>query len=155
MNFLVLSPRNAARSLMLESIFNTLGKGRISAYSAAPHPAANIHPATRAILVQKSHPVDGLQCTNLEIFLEPEAPVMDAVLTLGKTAPSPPWPGAPLTAQWGVEDPASIGHPAAYEVAYAMLEARAKAWLSLDFERMDKAEQQHHLSRIGEASLVM
>ena len=155
MNFLIISPQNAARSLMLESIFNTLGKGRISAYSAAPHPAAHIHPEARAILAQNAQAIDGLHGKNMEIFLEPEAPVMDAVLTLGKPAPSPPWPGAPLPAHWGVENPASIGHPAAYGVAYAMLEARAKAWLSLDFERMGKAEQQHHLSRIGEASLVM
>jgi protein-tyrosine-phosphatase len=155
MNMLILSPKNAARSLMLESIFNTLGKGRISAYSAAPHPAANIHPAARAVLAQKSHATQTLHCKHLDIFLEPEAPVMVAVITVGNTAFRRPWPGTPLTAHWGVEDPASIHHPAAFEIAYAMLEARAKAWLSLDFERMERAEQQHHLSRIGESSLVM
>ena len=82
---------------------------------------------------------------------------MDAVITVcgnARDETCPMWPGAPLKAHWGVEDPASMGR-SAFEVAYAMLEARAKAWLALDFERMDAEEQQCHLTRIGDASLVM
>jgi len=155
MNILILCTGNSARSILLESIFNQLGKGRIKAFSAGSKPTGKVHPEALALLAQKGLPTKGLRSKSWDEFAE--APKMDAVITVcgnARDETCPIWPGAPLTAHWGIEDPASMGR-AAFEVAYSMLEARAKAWLSLDFERMDATARQHHLNRIGEASLVM
>lgn len=155
MNILVLCTGNSARSILLESIFNHLGKGRITAFSAGSQPAGKVHPASLALLRAKGISTRGLHSKSWDEFTN--GPEMDAVITVcgnARDEACPIWPGAPLKAHWGVEDPASMGR-AAFEVAYAMLEARAKAWLALDFEAMDAAEQQQHLTRIGEASLVM
>ncbi len=160
MNILVLCTGNSARSIMLESLFNQLGKGRIKAFSAGAKPAGNVHSESLALLAKKGSPTKGLRSKSWDEFAGPDAPKMDAVITVcgnARDETCPLWPGAPLTAHWGVEDPALItrSQKAAFAVAYAMLEARAKAWLSLDFERMDADEQQHHLTRIGESTLVM
>ena len=155
MNILILCTGNSARSILLESIFNHLGKGRVQAYSAGSKPAGTVHPESLKLLAKNGHPVKGLRSKSWDEFAD--GPQMDAVITVcgnARNETCPMWPGAPLKAHWGIEDPAPMGR-AAFEVAYSMLEARAKAWLSLDFERMNSAEQQHHLSRIGEASLVM
>ena len=155
MKILILCTGNSARSILLESIFNQLGEGRVKAYSAGSKPAGKVHPESLALLAEKGHSVKGLRSKSWDEFAD--GPQMDAVITVcgnARDETCPMWPGAPLKAHWGVEDPAGMGR-AAFEVAYSMLEARAKAWLSLDFERMDSAEQQHHLTRIGDASLVM
>ena len=156
MNILILCTGNSARSILLESIFNQHGKGRVKAYSAGSNPTGKVHPESLALLAKKGHPTKGLRSKSWDEFAD--TPKMDAVITVcgnARDETCPVWPGAPLTAHWGIEDPAAMGTPTAFEVAYAMLEARAKAWLSLDFERMDAADQQHHLTRIGDASLVM
>ncbi len=160
MNILILCTGNSARSILLESIFNHLGKGRVKAYSAGSNPAGAVHPASLALLAKKGLPTLGLRSKSWDEFASPDAPRMEAVITVcgnARDETCPLWPGTPLSAHWGVEDPASVtrSQKAAFEVAYAMLEARAKAWLSLDFEHMDTAERQRHLTRIGEASLVM
>ena len=155
MNILILCTGNSARSILLESIFNELGKGRLKAFSAGSNPAGKVHPKSLALLVNKGHNINGLRSKSWDEFAD--APKMDAVITVcgnAKKETCPIWPGTPLKAHWGVEDPATMGR-AAFEVAYQMLEARAKAWLSLEFERMDAPERQFHLTRIGEASLVM
>lgn len=160
MNILILCTGNSARSILLESIFNGLGKGRIVAFSAGSKPAGAVHPASLELLSAKGFQTKALRSKSWDEFAMPTAPKMDAVITVcgnahGETCLT--LPGVPLKAHWGMEDPAAVtkSPKAAFEVAYAMLEARAKAWLSLDFERMDLTERQYHLSRIGEASLVM
>jgi len=160
MNILILCTQNSARSILLESIFNGLGKGRVKTYSAGSKPAGAVHPASLDLLKKKGFQTKDLRSKSWDEFANPTAPKMDAVITVCSNArnePCPIWPGAPLKAHWGIEDPASVvkSPKAAFEVAYAMLEARAKAWLSLDFERMDQTERQSHLTRIGESSLVM
>ncbi|NOR62339.1 MAG: arsenate reductase ArsC [Rhodobacteraceae bacterium] len=160
MNILILCTGNSARSILLESLFNGLGKGRIKTFSAGSKPAGTVHPTSLDLLKKKGFQTKDLRSKNWDEFAQPTAPKMDAVITVcgnARDETCPIWPGAPLKAHWGVEDPASVVKSpiAAFEVAFAMLEARAKAWLSLDFERMDQAERQHHLTRIGESSLVM
>jgi len=155
MNILILCTGNSARSILLESIFNQHGAGRVKAFSAGSKPTGTVHPESLKLLAKNGHVIKGLRSKSWDEFAQ--APKMDAVITVCSNARDetcPIWPGAPLKAHWGIEDPAAMGR-AAFEVAYSMLDARAKAWLSLDFERMDKAERQHHLTRIGEASLVM
>ncbi len=160
MNILILCTGNSARSILLESIFKALGNGRVAAFSAGSRPAGHIQPAALALLKKKRLPTKALRSKSWDEFAEPTAPKMDAVITVCSNAcneTNPVWPGTPLKAHWGIEDPATFTKSpvAAFEVAYAMLEARAKAWLSLDFERMGQAERQYHLTRIGESSLVM
>ena len=160
MNVLILCTGNSARSILLESIFNALGNGRITAFSAGSQPTGRIHPAALALLKKKRLPTKVLRSKSWDEFAEPSSPIMDTVITVCGNARNeicPIWPGAPLKAHWGVEDPVALTNSpvAAFEVAYAMLEARAKAWLSLDFERLDQIERQYHLTRIGESSLVM
>lgn len=158
MNILILCTGNSARSIMLESIFNRLGKGRIKAFSAGSKPTGKVHPATLALLTEKGAPTKGVRSKSWDEFAD--APKMDAVITVcgnAKNETCPMWPGVPLKAHWGVEDPASVtqSQKAAFEVVYAMLEARAKAWLSLDFEHMGADEKLQNLTRIGESTLVM
>ncbi len=157
MNILVLGTGNSARAVMLQSILNRLGKGRITAFSATFAPDGPLNPNALALLAEKSYPVKNLCTDNADTFISAGAPDIDAVITVGDNADTPPALRTALKGHWGIEDPARIvsAPKAAFEVAYAMLEARAKAWLSLDFERMDTATRQHHITRIGEASLVM
>lgn len=160
MKILILGTTNSARSILLESIFNYLGKGRISAFSAGVEPIACLQPNTLPILKAKGYPQAGLHPKNWRSFTETD---MDAVISVRHntgTDASCYGPGAPLTSHWKIENPAAIASSpsatrAAYDVVFSMLEARAKAWLSLDFERMTPADRQYHLTRIGEASLVM
>ncbi len=163
MNILILCTGNSARSILLESIFMRLGEGRVRAFSAGSMPVGAVHPEALALLRQKSYPCKGLRSKSWDEFATPDAPHMDMVITVcgnAKGESCPRWPGAPLRGHWGIGDPAQItGSPAAtkaaFRVAFDVLEARAKAWLALDFERMDSDERQHHINRIGAASLVM
>jgi len=163
MNILVLCTGNSARSILLECILNKLGAGRITAYSAGSKPAGAPHPVALALLKFKGYPIENLRSKSWDEFAVPGAPVMDAVITVcgnARVEVCPMWPGAPLRGHWGIEDPAAVSSSpkatkAAFEVAYAVLKARAKALVSLDFERMSAAVRQHHITRIGESSLVM
>ena len=163
MNILVLCTGNSARSIMLESVFTKLGNGRVKAWSAGSKPAGAPHPVALSLLAEKGFPIEGARSKSWDEFSTPDAPVMDAVITVcgnARDETCPVWPGVPLRAHWGIEDPAAVTSSpeatrAAFEVAFAVLEARAKAWLSLDFERMDAAEKQRHLTSIGESTLVM
>lgn len=160
MNILILCTGNSARSILLESIFNALSKGRVTAYSAGSKPVGDVHPTALALLQAKGYKTTALRSKSWDEFAAPAKPDMDAVITVcgnARDETCPLWSGAPLSAHWGVEDPASVSkaQAAAFEVAYAVLESRAKAWLSLAFENMEPAEQQAHLTRIGESTLVM
>jgi len=162
MRILILSTKNAARSILLESIFNRFGDGRIDAISGGTAPAQNLHATTLLLLTAKGFSVENLRPENAANFTAPGLAAPAAVITLSASARDsmPTWQSAPPTAHWGIENPAAYSGPnetgkAAFEVAYSVLMARAKAWLSLDFERLSAADRQHHLTRIGESSLVM
>lgn len=156
MNILVLCTGNSARSILLESIFNTLGAGRTRAYSAGSNPSGKVHPQSLVLLNELGHDVSGARSKSWDEFAEADAPEMDIVITVcasaaGETCPI--WPGAPVRAHWGVEDPAAADQPEwdkAFRTAYITLEKRAKALLELPFEDMKPAELSEQLKRIGE-----
>ncbi|MCF6272850.1 MAG: arsenate reductase ArsC [Rhodobacteraceae bacterium] len=163
MNILVLCTGNSARSIMLESALNHLGRGRLTAFSAGSAPVGKIHPAAVSLLSEHGYPTHGLRSKSWDEFSGPNAPIMDMVITVcGKARDEicPLWPGAPLKGHWGIADPAAItsshkATAAAFSVAFAVLEARAKSWLSTDFEHSSAAERQRDISQVGEFSLVM
>ena len=155
MNILVLCTGNSARSILLESILNRRSDGRIAAWSAGSRPAGQVHPQSIRLLAEKGFPTDGLSSQSWDDYTKPDAPVMDAVITVCGAAAAeecPYWPGAPLRAHWGVEDPAAAApadQPAAFAHAYKLLEARAHELLDIPFEELSQDDLQAALNRIG------
>ena len=155
MNILVLCTSNSARSILLESIFNTHGDGRVRAFSAGSQPAGQVHPQSLTLLAEKGHLTGGARSKSWDEFAAGDAPEMDMVITVCSSAAGetcPIWPGAPVRAHWGVEDPAKADEPdwqRAFETAYDALELRAKALLDLPFETMETSELKATLDRIG------
>ena len=156
MNILVLCTGNSARSILLEAILNRDGAGLgIHAFSAGSKPAGRVHPQSLTLLAAKGYPTDGLRSKSWDEFAGPAAPQMDAVITVcgsaaGETCPF--WPGAPVRAHWGVEDPAAAPEadwPAAFGTTYRLLHARAAAFLALPLAGMDRVQLTAALARIG------
>lgn len=160
MNVLVLCTGNSARSILLESILSHASDGRISAYSAGSHPAGNVNPGALAQLKAVGLPQTGYSSKSWDIFAEPDAPEMDLVITVcgnARDETCPIWIGAPVSAHWGVEDPALITEPPAavvdaFSTAYEGLRKYADAFLSLKFEDMDRQTLQKAVKTIGEIS---
>jgi len=157
MNILVLCTGNSARSILLEAILNARSGGRVTAFSAGSQPKGAVHPASLALLRDKGLPTEGLRSKSWDEFAAPEAPVMDAVITVCGSAAAetcPMWPGAPLRAHWGVEDPAAAAEEdwdTAFQQAFGALSARAEAFLALPFETMPAEALRAALAAIGEA----
>lgn len=156
MNVLVLCTGNSARSILLESILNRDSAGLgIQAFSAGSRPSGRVHPQSLLLLAAKGYPTGDLRSKSWDEFAGPDAPRMDAVITVcgsaaGETCPF--WPGAPIRAHWGVEDPAAASAadwPAAFEAAYRQLHGRAEAFLSLPLGKMSGAALAAELARIG------
>ena len=158
MNILVLCTGNSARSILLESILNRNGAGRVTARSAGSKPAGAVHPQSLALLAELGHDTAGARSKSWDEFATPQAPKMDAVITVcgsaaGETCPI--WPGAPLRAHWGVEDPAAAPvaeQPAAFRAAFDILNRRASALLALPLETIDSGTLKTELDRIGKLS---
>lgn len=156
MNILVLCTGNSARSILLESLLNRLAEGRLTAFSAGSQPAGAVHPQSLRLLAAKGYDTAPLRSKSWDEFAAPEAPEMDAVITVcasaaGETCPF--WPGAPVRAHWGIDDPAAAAEPewqAAFDAAYGILERRARAFLAQPVEKMSPKELKAHLDRIGE-----
>lgn len=155
MNILVLCTGNSARSILLESILNTEGKGRVRAYSAGSHPAGKVHPQSLALLRAAGHDTAQARSKSWDEFALANAPVMDAVITVCGAAADetcPVWPGTPVRAHWGVEDPAAADEADwqnAFAAAYDTLARRARALLDLPFETMKSEVLNAELARIG------
>ena len=145
MNILVLCTGNSARSILLESILNHDGAGRVRAFSAGSQPAGRVHPQSLALLGALAHDTRSARSKSWDEFAGPNAPKMDAVITVcgsaaGETCPI--WPGAPIRAHWGVEDPAAASpkdQPGAFETAFQVLRRRALAFDALDDKRDRRA----------------
>lgn len=155
MNILVLCTGNSARSILLESYLTHRSDGRIKAWSAGSKPAGRVHPQSLVLLEKKGFPIDGLTSQSWDDYAKDDALEMDAVITVCGSAAGeecPYWPGTPLRAHWGVEDPAAASpedQPAAFEEAYALLSAKADALLALPFEEMTREDVQAVLNKIG------
>lgn len=157
MNILVLCTGNSARSILLEAILNAEGAGRVRAYSAGSQPKGAVHPQSLTLLEAKGLPTRDARSKSWDEFASPDAPQMDAVITVCGSAAAetcPMWPGAPLRAHWGIEDPAAApeaDQPAAFALAYDLLAAKARAFLSVPFETLPAAAFKAHLTHAGQA----
>lgn len=156
-NVLFLCTGNSARSIMAEAILGELGRGRFQPYSAGSHPKGAVHPNAIALLESLGHGTAGLRSKSWDEFARPGAPPLDFVFTVCDRAASevcPIWPGQPMTAHWGVPDPAAAtGSEAeialAFRDAYRMLHRRLSLFTSLPIASIDKLSLQTKLREIG------
>ena len=156
-NVLFLCTGNSARSVMAEAILNKTGAGRFRAYSAGSQPKGGINPNTIALLQSLGHDTSGLRSKSWDEFTGPGAPNLDFVFTVCDNAAAeacPIWPGQPMTAHWGVPDPAdATGTPAeialAFKEAYRMLNQRIGIFVALPIRSLDQLSLQARLKEIG------
>jgi protein-tyrosine-phosphatase len=154
---LFLCTGNSARSILAEAILNRLGAGRIRAHSAGSHPKDRPHPMALEVLVERGHDTSGLRSKSWDEFARPGAPSLDFVFTVCDAAAGeacPVWPGRPLTAHWGVEDPAAFAGPqdeqrALFRRIYLELEWRIEQFTRLDIGSLDRPSLQSRLDEIG------
>jgi arsenate reductase len=157
MNVLFLCTGNSARSILAESILNTIGAPRFRAYSAGSHPTGRVNPFALELLEKNGMPVDGLRSKSWDEFAGPGAPRLDFIFTVCDSAAGeacPLWPGHPATAHWGVQDPAAIDGSdeikrRAFFDAYTRLENRIQLFLDLPLATLDAAALKAHLREIG------
>lgn len=157
-NVLFICTHNSARSIMAEAILNQMGRGRFQAYSAGSQPSGQVHPLALELLQRNRIDTSALRSKTWEEFSAPSAPAMDFVLTVCDKAAGevcPVWPGQPITAHWGVEDPAAVqGTPEerakAFSNAFMILNRRITIFQVLPTEKLDKLSLQSELRRIGQ-----
>ena len=160
-NVLFLCTGNSARSILAETLMNHHGQGRFRAFSAGSHPTGQVNPYAVRLLELHDLPVAGLRSKSWDEFATPEAPALDFVFTVCDNAAGevcPFWPGQPMTAHWGVEDPAVVeGDDAqkmlAFRKAFRELENRIKIFASLPIRSLDKIRLQARLDEIGRTVL--
>ncbi|MEW9835074.1 arsenate reductase ArsC [Mesorhizobium marinum] len=156
-NVLFLCTGNSARSILAEAILNRVGVGRFRAFSAGFQPKGEVHPYALELLKSLNHDTAFARSKSWEEFAGPDAPVMDFVFTVCDNAANeacPVWPGQPMTAHWGVPDPAAVeGTEAekhlAFADAYRMLNNRISIFASLPIVSLDKLTLQNRLREIG------
>jgi protein-tyrosine-phosphatase len=156
-NVLFLCTGNTARSVLAEAILNHLGRGRFRAYSAGSHPKGAVNPFALEELRQAGLPVEGLRSKSWDEFAASGAPSMDFVFTVCDNAANetcPVWPGHPVTAHWGVEDPAAVEgtddeRRRAFREAATVLRRRIELFLSLSMEKLDRMAIQRKVIEIG------
>src|ERR1700674_5791952 len=144
-NVLFFCTRNSARSILAESILRKEGKGRFRVFSAGSHPKGAVNPFAIKVLESYKYPTDELRSKSWDEFAAPGAPVMDFVFTVCDTAAAetcPVWPGQPMTAHWGIEDPAEvegtdIQKEAAFVAALRYLKNRIAVFTSLPLGSID------------------
>jgi protein-tyrosine-phosphatase len=155
MNILVLCTGNSARSILLERLLARLGDGKIMSYSAGSQPTGRVNPFAVKLLEAEGYDTADLRSKSWDEFGTEDAPQMDVVITVCGSAAEetcPMWPGAPVRAHWGVEDPAAASDedaPVAFEEAYAILGRRAAAFVGKSFDDMDAAALSAHLANCG------
>ena len=156
-NVLFLCTGNSARSIIGEAILNRVGAGRFRAFSAGSHPKGEVHPYTLQLLQGLNHDTSFARSKSWDEFAAPGAPQMDFVFTVCDDAAEeacPVWPGQPMTAHWGVPDPAAVeGTEAerhfAFADTYRMLNNRISIFTSLPLSSLDRLALQKRLDQIG------
>ncbi len=157
-NVLFLCTGNSARSIIAEGILRKAGAGRFRAFSAGSHPKGAINPFAIKVLEVYGYPIDGFRSKSWDEFAAPGAPVMDFVFTVCDTAAAetcPVWPGQPMTAHWGIEDPAAVEGPDIQkERAFVLATRYLKNWISifrsLPIRSLDKMSLNAKLREIGQ-----
>jgi arsenate reductase len=160
-NVLFLCTGNSARSIFAESLINRWGAGKFRGYSAGSHPRGDIHPLAIYELERNGYMAEGLRSKSWDEFAAPEAPHMDFVFTVCDQAAGeacPLWPGQPMTAHWGVADPAAVAgdkltRMAAFVTAFRELQSRIAIFVNLPFDSLDSLRLQEKLDEIGRTGL--
>jgi arsenate reductase len=158
LNVLFLCTGNSARSILAEAILNHVGKGRFNAFSAGSHPTGTVNPFVLELLKQQGLPTEGLRSKGWDEFAGPDAPGLDFVFTVCDNAAGevcPVWPGQPMTAHWGIEDPAATegsdeAKRRAVSMASRMLNRRIAIFASLPLAKLDTLSLQNQLNAIGD-----
>jgi arsenate reductase len=158
-NVLFLCTGNSARSILAEAVLNHRGGGRFRAYSAGSHPVGRVNPGALEVLAQARLPVEGLRSKSWDEFAAPGAPPLDFVFTVCDNAASevcPVWPGQPVTAHWGLPDPAAVNGTAAerqkaFRDTYVALERRISLFTSLPISGLDQLALSRKVAEIGRA----
>jgi protein-tyrosine-phosphatase len=157
-NVLFLCTGNSARSIMGEVLLNHWGKGRFRALSAGSHPKGQVHPLTLEMLRRMHMSTAGLRSKSWDELATPGAPPLDFVFTVCDNAAKevcPIWPGQPMTAHWGIADPAAAegsdeDKRRAFQMAFRDLDARIKIFTSLRLDMLDRLSLQRRLDEIGD-----
>lgn len=156
-NVLFLCTGNSARSILAESLVNHWGRGQFLGYSAGSAPKGRVHPIAIELLRQMNMPTDNLRSKSWDEFAKPGAPRLDFVFTVCDNAAGescPVWPGQPMTAHWGVADPAAVEGSEkdrwlAFRTAFRELESRIRIFTCLPIRSLDRVKLQERLRAIG------
>jgi protein-tyrosine-phosphatase len=156
-NVLILCTGNSARSILGEVLVNRLGRGRFRGFSAGSTPKGTVHPLALELLDQLGMPTTGMRSKSWNEFAAPGAPPLDFIITVCDNAAGemcPVWPGKPITAHWGIPDPAGVGgtdaeRRAAFRRAYDDLERRIEAFTNLPIDSLDGAQIQQRLRELA------
>ena len=154
---LFLCTGNSARSILAEALINHWGKGRFVGYSAGSRPVGRVNPVALELLKHMQLPTEGLRSKSWDEFAAPGAPPLDFVFTVCDNAAGeqcPFWPGQPMTAHWGVEDPAAVEGTdtekwLAFRKVFRELENRIKIFVNLRISSLDRLSLQNRLTEIG------
>lgn len=156
-NVLFLCTGNTARSILAEGILRKEGKSKFNAFSAGSQPKGVVNPFALKTLAEYGYPTDGFRSKSWEEYAKPDAPIMDFVFTVCDGAAGeacPIWPGQPMTAHWGIPDPASVEgtdleRQAAFNTAFQYLKNRITAFVNLPIKSIDQLALGSHLHEIG------
>lgn len=156
-NVLFLCTGNSARSILGEVILNKIGEGKFKAYSAGSHPTGKVNPHALKVLERLGFPTDGLRSKSWDEFSQPGAPHLDFVFTVCDNAANevcPVWPGQPMTAHWGIPDPAAVeGDDAmidlAFREAFGTLKRRIELFACLPVRKLDRIALKRRVDEIG------
>jgi protein-tyrosine-phosphatase len=159
-NVLFLCTGNSARSILGEAILNRMGKDRFRAFSAGSAPKGEVNPNTLALLTRLGFPTEGLRSKSWDEFARSGAPPLDFVFTVCDSAASevcPVWPGQPMTAHWGIPDPAAVEGDektitAAFREAFLLLQRRIELFANLPVKSLDRMSLKKRLDEIGQTS---
>ena len=158
---LFLCTGNSARSILAEAILTRIGGGRLRAWSAGSHPKGTVHPMALELLRERGYDTSGCRSKSWDELAGPGAPALDFVFTVCDDAAAetcPVWPGHPITAHWGLEDPAAFQGPEdeqrrLFRRVYVELERRISLFTHLGIESLDRLSLQARLNEIGKAEV--
>ena len=159
-NVLFLCTGNSARSILGEALLNSLGKGRFRAWSAGSRPGGRVNPFALEILAKNGFATEGLRSKSWDEFAAPGAPEFDFIFTVCDAAAAetcPVWPGHPMSAHWGIPDPAAVEGDdetkrRAFRDAFSRLQRRISLLVNLPVQSLDKLSLQKELGEIGKTA---
>ncbi|EAU0274694.1 arsenate reductase ArsC [Salmonella enterica] len=156
-NVLILCTGNSARSIMAEALINTMGQGRFRAYSAGSHPTGKVNPFAVEKVESVKYPTENLRSKSWDEYATPDAPKMDFIITVCDNAAGemcPVWPGQPISAHWGFEDPAAVEGTddekrRAFEQTFRHMMNRVRLFVNLPLKMLDQTAIKRELANIG------